>query len=355
MDEVAVQFVKRIEQLELQDDLQLIIDESGFAKKGKKSEGVARQYNGSAGKIDNCQVGVFAALNAGSITNLINAKLYTPTSEISKIDHALDLINHTISTLKLPVKYVSFDAFYGRDSSLLATLKDKKIHFVADVPENYRICLEPFQMRLPKAKSAKGRQPIHKKPTRPFISIQEYTATLKKKDFSFVAVRHSSKGKLKAYFHRRSVYLINPHTEKRMELTLLIRKDVDGTLKFSLCNAPGDVTLKELAYQQSKRYFIERNFQDAKQELGLDDYQCQSEIAWERHMSLCMLAMLFINKEKCENLQDAAIYLSASDIKKMVMVIVLYNETRQQRIFKEILTKTQMTKAKAKKNVYIRI
>ena len=56
MDEVAVQFVEQIEQLELQDDLQLIIDESGFAKKGKKSKGVARQYNGSAGKIDNCQV-----------------------------------------------------------------------------------------------------------------------------------------------------------------------------------------------------------------------------------------------------------------------------------------------------------
>ncbi len=355
MNEVAVQFVKQIEQLELQDDLQLIIDESGFAKKGKKSKGVARQYNGSAGKIDNCQVGVFAALNAGSITNLINAKLYTPKSETSKIDHALDLINHTIDTLKLPVKYVSFDAFYGRDSSLLATLKGKKIHFVADVPESYQICLERFQMRLPKAKGTQGRPPLHKKPTRPFVSIQEYAISLKKKDFSFLTVRHASKEKLKAYFHKRSVYIINPHTKKCMELILLIRKDADGTIKYSLCNAPQDVTLKELAYQQSKRYFIERNFQDTKQELGLDDYQCQSEIAWERHMSLCMLAMLFINKEKCENLQQLDIYLSASDIKKMIMAIVLYNETKQQRVFKEILTKTQMTKAKAKKNVYIRI
>jgi SRSO17 transposase len=148
-----------------------------------------------------------------------------------------------------------------------------------------------------KRKGTKGRPHIHKKPTRPFISIQEYTGSLKKKDFSFLAVRHASKKKLKAYFHKRSVYIINPHTKKCMELILLIRKDADGTLKFSLCNAPQDVTLKELAYQQSKRYFIERNFQDSKQELGLDDYQCQSEIAWERHMSLCMLAMLFINKK----------------------------------------------------------
>lgn len=355
MDEVAVQFVKQIRQLELHDDLQLIIDESGFAKKGKKSKGVARQYNGSAGKIDNCQVGVFAALNAGSITNLINAKLYTPKTESSKIDHALDLISHTIDTLKLPVKYVSFDAFYGRDSSLLGTLKNKKIQFVADVPENYQICLERFQMRLPIAKGTKGRPHIRKKPTRPFVSIQEYTTSLKKKDFSFLSVRHASKGKLKASFHKRSVYIINPHTQKCMELILLIRKDADGTIKYSLCNASADVALKELAYQQSKRYFIERNFQDCKQELGLDDYQCQSEIAWERHMSLCMLAMLFINKEKGENLQEIHIYLSSSDIRKMIMAIVLFNETKQQRIFKEILAKTKMTKARAKKNVYIRI
>ena len=140
-----------------------------------------------------------------------------------------------------------------------------------------------------------------------------------------------------------------------MELILLIRKDADGTLKFSLCNAPADVTLKELAYQQSKRYFIERNFQDCKQELGLDDYQCQSEIAWTRHMSLCMLAMLFINTEKCENLNEANIYLSASDIKKIIVAIVLYNETKQQRILKEILAKAQTTKALAKKSIYIRI
>lgn len=111
MDKVALQFVEQIKELDLEQDLQLIIDESGFAKKGKKSEGVSRQYNGSAGKIDNCQVGVFAALNAGSLTTLINAKLYKPKSETSKIDHALDLINHTIDELKIPISYVSFDGF----------------------------------------------------------------------------------------------------------------------------------------------------------------------------------------------------------------------------------------------------
>ena len=128
----------------------------------------------------------------------------------------------------------------------MATLRDKKVHFVADVPENYQICLERFQMRLPKRKGPQGRLPLHKKPTRPFVSIQEYAISLKKKDFSFLTVRHASKGKLKAYFHKRSVYIINPHTKKCMELILLIRKDADGSLKFSLCNTPTDITLKEV-------------------------------------------------------------------------------------------------------------
>lgn len=355
MDEVALQFVKQAKQLNLEQDLQLIIDESGFAKKGKKSEGVCRQYNGSAGKIDNCQVGVFAALNAGSLTTLINARLYKPKSETSKIDHALDLIKHTIDELKVPVKYVSFDAFYGRDTALLATLKNKQIKFIADVPESHLVCLQRFQMRVPKAKSTKGRAPVHKKPTQPFISIQEYTSGLRKKDFSLITVRQSSKGKLKAYYHKKVVYIINPHTNRCMELILLIRKDADGTIKFSLCNAPENVTLKELAYQQCKRYFIERSFQDAKQQLGLNQYQCTTEQAWLRHMALSMLAMLFINKEKGSGLTEEAIYLSTPDIKKLIEAIVLFNESKQQVVMKIILAKALGNKKLARKSIYIRI
>ena len=354
MDEVARQFVKQAEQSGLLEDLHLIIDESGFAKKGKKSKGVARQYNGSAGKIDNCQVGVFAALNAGSLTNLINARLYLPKTETSKIDQALDLINHTINDLKLPVKYVSFDAFYGRDTGLLATLKERKIHFVADVPENVQVCLQRFRMRVPKA-TGKGRQPVHKKPTQPFISIQEHASGLRKKDFTLISVRHASKGRLKAYFHKCPVYILNAHTNRCIELILLIRKDQDGTIKYSLCNAKDDVPLNELAYQQSKRYFIERNFQDAKQELGLDDYQCQSETAWLRHMSLCMLAMLFINEEKHKTLIEEGIYLSAGDIKKLLVAIVLFKENKQQTIFKNILSKVSTSRCSNRKLIYLKI
>lgn len=71
MDAVSHQFVDLAESQRLKDNLNLLIDESAFSKKGKCSEGVARQYNGNRGKIDNCQVGVFGALSAGGLTSLV--------------------------------------------------------------------------------------------------------------------------------------------------------------------------------------------------------------------------------------------------------------------------------------------
>lgn len=69
----------------------------------------------------------------------------------------------------------------------------------------------------------------------------------------------------------------------------MIRKDHDGTLKYTLCN-PRDkeTSIEERAYFQCKRYFVERSFQDAKQSLGMNQYECRSENAWNKHMKLCM-------------------------------------------------------------------
>lgn len=355
MDSVATAFVKLLDTYELKDDLQLIIDESGFAKKGHSSHGVARQYNGSLGKIDNSQVGVFAALNAGSLTSLVNARLYEPCCGVSKIDHAEALIEHVICKLRLPVSYVSFDAFYGRDTALLASLKQKGIHFIADVPDNLQVCLHPFQMRVPRPTSQRGPKPKNKKPTQAFIAIRDYAATLKGKDFEKLAVRHSSQGKLKARYHHQEVYLLNPHTGTRMKLRLLIRKDVDGTVKYSLCHAPEDTPLKELAYQQSKRYFIERSFQDGKQQLGMDQYQTRSEQSWLRHMALCMLAMLFINTEKLQNLHEESQYLSSENITELMAAAILLNDVQQLKTMKRIIAKAPPAKGSGYKKIYLRI
>lgn len=353
MDAVSHQFVDLVESQGLKDNLNLLIDESAFSKKGKCSEGVARQYNGNRGKIDNCQVGVFGALSAGGLTSLVQAKLYNPSSGRSKIDHALDIIFHQVKDLKVDVQYVLMDAFYGRDSSLLATLKAEGIHFIADVPENYGICLEPFQLRLPKHEG-RGRKPIKKAPNKPFIRVDAYAKGLPKKAYKKIAFRYGSGKKIKAYFHEATVYIQHPRTGIRMELTLLIRKDEDGKIKYSLCNKKPKDNLKDLAYNQSTRYFIEHAFRNAKQHLKMGQYQIRSEKAWEKHMALCMIAMLFVLHDQVKNYEQERLFLSVQDISKIVMSIILFTDERILRSINEIFSKAHKYKRLARNKIYLR-
>jgi SRSO17 transposase len=117
------------------------------------------------GKIENCQVGVFGALCAGSLVNLVQASLFGTATNGSKIEQAKSIIQHVLKELKLPVRWVCFDAFYGRDAALLADLIKNDIEFVADVQDNLQIWLEPFQIRIPvQQPGARGRKSKLAKP-----------------------------------------------------------------------------------------------------------------------------------------------------------------------------------------------
>ena len=109
---------------------------------------------------------------------------------------------------------------------------------MADVPDTHQVWLKPFQMRVPKKTGSGGGEPIHARPTEKSVSLRQYCRALGRKDWRTIVVRHQSKGKLNAKFHRMGIYLLNPLTGKRMKLILLIRNDPDGTIKYSLCHAP---------------------------------------------------------------------------------------------------------------------
>lgn len=356
MDWVTSSFFELLVSQHLQDDICLIIDETGNPKKGKKSAGVKRQYCGQLGKVDNCQVGVFGALCGGSLVNLVQAKLFDPGIKKSKIALAKEIINHVACELKLNPTWVAFDAFYGRDTALMADLIEKGLEFVADVPATASIWTEAFQMRIPKAKDGvRGRKPSHKKPTKEGQTINEYVVGLSEKDWKYITVRNQANGtQLKAWFHMKKVFIIDKNTNSKKELVLLIRSDADGTMKFSLCHCK-EQDLKKLAYRQSKRYFIEKSFREAKQELGLNEYQTRSSEGYHKHMSMVMLGQYFLNKEKIEYLRDEKMWLTTSEIIQTLKSTAGFMIRTIEKLLDEIIAKQPPDKRLIDKLLYLQI
>lgn len=338
MDAVTLMFWKMVETVGLAKDGCLIIDDSGNPKKGRESAGVKRQYCGQLGKTDNCQVGVFGV-----------------ESKVSKIDQAAVIINHVIKVLKVKVRWVCFDAFYGRDTTLLADLLKAGIEFVADVPDNLQIWLEPFQMRIPAKKGIRGPKCKNAKPNRPSISIKKYVKSLSVRDWKYITVRHQSGGKkLQAWFHTREVYIINPQTNKKQLITLLAREDKDGTLKYSFCHCPG-ANIKELAYRQSKRYFVEKALRDAKKEIGLNEYQTRSAESWHKHMAMIMLAQLYLNDEKIHLYEHEKLWMTIQDVIQTLKSMLFFIKRSIENLLDYILAKQPPDKRLVKKNLYLRI
>jgi SRSO17 transposase len=290
------------------------------------------------------------------LVNLVQARLSALSKEVSKIDQAKEIIQHVIQGLNINVGWVCFDAFYGRDTRLLADLIQKGIHFVADVPESLQIHLEPFQMRVPKRKPGeRGRRFIHPRPNKESLSIKAYTASLLPKDWKYLSIRHQSQGrKLKAWFHAKEVYILNPLTNRKQMITLLIREDPDGTLKYSFCHCPG-ASLKELAYRQSKRYFIEKAFREAKQELGLNEYQTRSEESYHKHMAMVMLGQLFITQEKLYQYKQTTIWMTTQDVIQSIKSVLGFVKRSLEELLRHILRKQPPNKRLTKKLIYVRI
>jgi SRSO17 transposase len=360
-DLVAIRFYKLIERLNAVANLCLIIDESGIPKKGDQSAGVTRQYCGATGKIDNCQVGVFAALSCGVLVSIVKSVLYLPKSWIddkkrlekvavpnecrsykSKIDIALDLIIDIKKRLKIPFQWVVFDAFYGRDLGLLRELHRLSITFMAQIPESHHVFLTDFDLKIPQSKSARGRPFTKLKTTRTSLSVTQYVKRLKASDWKKLTVRTSSTGVLKAYFHRLPVWLFDEKAVKKCKFTLLIRKELNGDFSFHLTNSTAH--LQRLAYMQAQRYFVERAFRDAKQELGMDQYQVRRYAAWHKHMALVMMAQLFIQQEKVI-IDSKQVAVTTQDVVRIIALLILPQKNLHN-ILQQIITKNKTLFAK---------
>ena len=286
-----------------QADSCLILDDTGIPKKGEFSVGVARQYCGEVGKVDNCQVAVFAVMSCGTREAPVNYKLYLPGEWIddparcrrakiplehrrlrTKHDLALEIVDEARGE-GLRYGWIGCDGGYGSNPAFLRALQERNETFVADVHKDQVVYLED-PTRRPGA--VRG------------IRVDAWGKSRPESAWRRVDVRATTKGLLRVEILHHTVWLWDREEEKAHEWRLLIRREVGspGTVKYVLSNAGPDVSTDRLAFMQAQRYWVERSFQNAKTEAGLGDYQVRGWRPWQRHMALVLMAMVYLLEER---------------------------------------------------------
>jgi SRSO17 transposase len=287
----------------------LIVDESGFPKCGDKSVGVARQYCGATGKIDNCQVAVFLAYAGPGGHTLLDERLYLPEDEWAQ-DAARrgeagvpeDVVFRTKPELaaelirsigpRIRHGWVTFDEGYGKDPEFLSGLEELGERYIGEVPKSCRGWLRRPEVEGPRGRRRKPRvapgQPDPK-------TAEEIMATLPAGAWKRLQFREGTKGAQVAHFAAVR-FVVERDDLPGPELWLVIERSCDQApyVKYYLSNASRDCPPLELARAGHSRWPIEDCFLRGKQEVGLDDYEVRGWRGFHHHMTLVMLALWFL-------------------------------------------------------------
>lgn len=344
------------------EDTALIIDPTSFPKKGRHSVGVARQYSGRLGKVDNCQVAVVAALVKGQDSVLVNQRLYLPKSWTedpsrllkagvpeeeqhyrSSADLALELIAEA-DAHQLQYQWIGMDAEFAQPA-LLTELHTRGKHFLVDIRSNtYLYRSHPHLKLRPKAGS--GKLSLKAKP----VQASDFKPKRSGQGWKTVLIKEGRKGLLREGFRHQHVWLWDrKSTSPPIRCHLIIRRSKDASdqgwrYKYSLSNAPEKTPLKTLAYRQSQRFWVEQAIRDAKDSLGMAEFQCRSWRAWHHHMALTFLAGLYVLKLRMEN-RSATPLLSIGDIKELLAFLFPKRVQDLDELWDQILTRHRQLEA----------
>lgn len=287
----------------------LIVDESGFPKCGDQSVGVARQYCGATGKIDNCQVAVFLAYASAGGHTLLDERLYLPEDEwaqdAARRDEAgvpADVVFRTKPELaaelirsvgpRIRHGWVTFDEGYGKDPEFLSGLEESGERYIGEVPKTCR-----GWSRRPEVEEPRGRRRTPRvAPGQPDPkTAEEIRATSPTGAWKRLRFREGTKGVQVAHFAAIR-WVVERDDLPGPELWLVIERSCDQApyVKYYLSNASRDCPLLELAQAGHSRWPIEDSFLRGKQEVGLDDYEVRGWRGFHHHMTLVMLALWFL-------------------------------------------------------------
>ncbi len=320
-------------------DAGFMIDEVSFLKKGKCSVGVKRQWAGRIGKVDNCQVAVFGCLAKGKQYANTDFDLYLPEEwaedsarcEKAKIPDenriyrpkwkiGLDLVRHARS-IGVEFGYVGCDSLYGGNAKFVNALEDDGEKFMGDVRKDKRVWLSEPMIEGANNVSKGGRPRKHSKldsdNKAEEVNVEGLVNGLEDDEFKEVAFRQGDKGNVCGRFWMTKVWHWDKDEDKARKRLLIVRKDADGSIKYSLTNLPEDKPLKYYAKVQGQRYWIEHAFHESKSQLGMAQYQVRVWEGWHHHMALVCMALLFVGKYQTE-VADEAPLLSARDVTELL-------------------------------------
>jgi SRSO17 transposase len=262
----------------------LVIDETGFLKKGRMSAGVQRQYCGTAGRIENCQVGVFLAFASRKGRALIDRELYlpegwagdSPRREAAGIPEAVGFATKPALGQKMlerayaagvRARWVTADEAYGNDSKFRRFLERSGQPYVVAVQSNQRLWADEGQM-----------------------TVSAIADGLPPRAWRRGSAGWGSKGPRLYDWAWRP---FGPVDGRGWQLWLLVRRQRHEPYEraYYLCRGPAGTTRSELIRVAGARWPIEECFERGKGECGLDEYEVRSWTGWYRHVTLSMLAL----------------------------------------------------------------
>jgi SRSO17 transposase len=272
----------------------LVVDETGFLKKGTHSAGVARQYSGTAGRIENCQIGVFLAYASRKGHALIDRALYLPEAWCADTERRAEAaIPEDVVFATKPVlarqmieraldagvacAWVLGDEIYGSDHKLRAALEQREQAYVLTVRRNEQL----WAVREKKTGWYTAEELAPACPVNAWHSHSAGAGTKGERFYDWTRVALARRAGL-SQAHWQHWLLIRRH-----------RKDPHD-MAYYMVFGPANTSVATLARVAGMRWTVEECFEVAKQEVGLDDYEVRSWHGWYRHITLAMLALAFL-------------------------------------------------------------
>lgn len=328
----------------------MTVDSTGFLKKGNSSVGVARQYYGSTGQVENCQVGVFLGYVSNEGHTLIDERLFVPQTwtrdkirrEMCHVPKRLgfktqrELAIEMIQQCRGQIAHgwIAGDADFGRSAPLRAQLREWGERYVLDTHGRTRI----KEAECPGILLSLGKRAAR------LMTAAKWKDTVPERDWVHVFIRNGSKGPVSVWATRTRVRTNKDRLlDKAIEWLLVMRTD-EKTPEYRYClsNAEATTPIEDMVHAASGRYWIEDCFERAKGEVGLTHNEARTWQGWHHHITLGLLALWFLVREQ-KRLRDKTPAITVQQSAEAIEELLRNPATDLRRLAKRITSTLQRT------------